>query len=44
MAGITQTLIRQLADSNLLKRFNTMERSLLQNTEGKKYTIAPIMK
>ncbi|MGP8217052.1 MAG: hypothetical protein ACLQQ4_15900 [Bacteroidia bacterium] len=36
MAGITQTLIRQLADSNLLKRFNTMERSLLQNTEGKK--------
>ncbi|HSY77539.1 MAG TPA: hypothetical protein VK890_11815 [Bacteroidia bacterium] len=36
MAGITQMLIRQLTDSSILKRFNTTERSLLQNTEGKK--------
>ncbi len=36
MAGITQKLMRQLADSSILKRFNTTERSLLQNTEGKK--------
>ena len=35
MAGITQMLI-QLADSSILKRFSTTERSLLQNTEGKK--------
>lgn len=36
MAGITQMLIRQLADNSILKRFNNTERSLLQNTEGKK--------
>lgn len=36
MAGITQQLIRQLADSNILKWFSTTERNLLQNTEGKK--------
>ena len=36
MAGITQMLMRQLADSSILKRFSNTERSLLQNTEGKK--------
>jgi hypothetical protein len=36
MAGLTQMLMRQLADSSILKRFSNTERSLLQNTEGKK--------
>jgi hypothetical protein len=36
MAGITQMLMRQLADSSILKRFSNTERSILQNTEGKK--------
>ena len=36
MAGITQMLMRQLGDNSILRRFSNTERSLLQNTEGKK--------
>lgn len=36
MAGLTQMLMRQLADSSIMKMFSTTEQKLLQNTEGKK--------